>query len=646
MTAWCADNRIDPETMYLHYDTPTTVNCGDGNGAVSLPGPGGTYSDGTPAPLGARVPTYGWYGNIGLPYKTGSRVVMNVGNPNYQAWANSYYLSEMQGGGYTGLFIDDSDGGCTAPAVIPELGTVVPSGTQVFNEYPSASGMDAAAADWCSDYVACIAASRAAFGSAYSIYVNVGNDTTNWTALLPYVNGVYRESLVEPMDSNSTFTNSLNVVAAAQAAGVSNVISCTNLCDTTPPTSALCYPGYFYSDNAISALAQYYLMANPGDHFGNQDTNSSDPLAYFNFGALNYNVGSPISSGNTSVVASTGPTGAYVFATGIDPSSPLRDSGTGAWVKFGNEYVLTDPTKNWTVNEWQNLNVVDAAGNAYEVYASTNDTIVLYDPSQPPVSGSYQVGSYTYTVYARQYGNALVLYKPTVGWPDEGPAGITAASATIANAGSGYTNDDIVTVQGGTYAYGAQAQFELTVTNGVVTAATLYNGRAGNYSVFPTGPVTVTGGTGSGLTLNLTQTPGTLSTATTLNLPASPTGNWYFLNADYNGVVSNMRPLTQISLSDGEAAILVTKPSSARAGPGQHRKYPPLLRARASGHSRHRGYYRQRRRERDDRRRDGGDHGELRLQSGCACLHQYGQHHGNLERGHGRFDPQRHRHGG
>ena len=60
--------------------------------------------------------------------------------------------------------------------------------------------------------------------------------------------------------------------------------------------------------------------------------------------------------------------------------------------------------------------------------------------------GAYQVASYIYTVYARQYANALVLYKPMSEWHYS--PGITAASATIASAGSGYTNDDIVTVQG------------------------------------------------------------------------------------------------------------------------------------------------------------------------------------------------------
>ena len=237
-----------------------------------------------------------------------------------------------------------------------------------------------------------------------------------------------------------------------------NILSAVNLFDDSPPTSVLCYPGYFYADRVISALAEYYLIANPSDYFCEQDTNAGDPLDYFNFGALNYNVGAPIASGNSPVVASTGPTGAYVFATGIDPSSPRQDSGTGTWTRHGGYYILTDPAKNWPLNYWNGTQVWDAAGDEYNVITSTSDTISIYSPSPIPVNGGYQLASYSYTVYARQYGNALVLYKPTVV-----AAGITAASATIASAGSGYTNDDIVTVQGGTYAYGAQAEFELTV---------------------------------------------------------------------------------------------------------------------------------------------------------------------------------------
>ena len=340
---------INLETMYLHYDTPTTVTYNDGNGPVALPGVGGLYqavasgangswsgnvmtdasqnwtanqwagftltdasnnnytivsntadtitvnSQAAPAsgaysiamaaPLGSRVPTYGWYGKVGLPYTYNSLVVMNVGNPNYQAWASQYYLSQMQSVGYTGIFIDNS----YSPG-IGSLGTPTPSGNQVFYEYPSASGLTAAETDYGADYVACVAASRAAFGSAYSIYPNFAG-SNNWTALLPYVNGVFREFMITLGSSkglnNSEFVSNLAGVAQAQAYGVSNIISCIGLADSSPPTAAVCYPGYFYDDNAITALSNYYLTANPSDYFCDQENlNNVDPQTRFDFGAL------------------------------------------------------------------------------------------------------------------------------------------------------------------------------------------------------------------------------------------------------------------------------------------------------------------------------------------------------------------------
>ena len=599
---------------------------------------------------------------------------MNLGNPNYQTWAKTYYLSQMQSQGYTGIFCDnagfantgsgttpgtpeapgagadagqtyteyatqeslpvvDSGGSGTftltiagqttasitysstiatllaninaalnttfGPSVILASGTslatlvfwlgpyqgdhvtVTPStsgvsfnsGTNVSSS-SAISGLVAADTYWNNDYASCLAISQNYFGSSYPIYPNLGQYGSNWPGILPYVPGVFREWFINhdsPMTA-PVFAGTLAAVAQAQAAGVRNVFQIRNVFDNSAPTAEVCYPGYFWLNNAITDLAQYYLMANPTDYLcmGN---NSCDPLTFFNFGALNYNVGAPVSmpSGDTPVVSSTGPAGCYVFATGPEPGSP-SDSGTGTWAynSGSGAWVLTDNSKTWTTNQWAGFSISDAAGNVYEVYANTSHTISCYIGSLPtPASGTYCVAQSIYTVYARQYANALVLYKPYNN--NATTPGITVASATIASAGSGYTNGDIVTVQGGTYAYGAQAQFELTVSGGVVTAATLYTSansgataRAGNYSVFPTGPVSVTGGTGSGLTLNLTQTPGSQSTATTLSLPVSPTGNWYFLNADYNGVVNSTTPLTQITLDDGEAAILVTKPSSGQ----------------------------------------------------------------------------------
>ena len=579
LQAWCAANfalygftsaAAYYETMFLHYATPTAVDMNDGNGPITLPGYGGAYSDSTPAPLGSRVPAGytqgGWLGNVGLPCKVGSRVVMNVGNPNYQAWRTAWSTSFLSSNGYTGLFIDDSQEGCSATPFIPYLGyTVVPSGTPVFYEYSSSTSLAVGESSYAADYVACVAATASRFAGNYAICANVGNYPTNWTALFPYVTSLFREFLINPV--SPAFLTCLNTIAPAQVAGLANIVIGVNLSDKNGCNGVLNYPGYFYDDWAISVLAQYYLMAMPADYFCNQVVNQGDPTLFFDFGALHYNVGSPISSGNTPVVSSQGTTGCYVFATGLDPSSPYQDSGSGAWAPYGSQYKLTDNTKNWA-NNWAGAWLQDSAGRLYNVVSSTTTTITVSNtPGHAPSSdGVYGVATYYYTVYARQYSNSLMLFKSS----SSSSAGLTVAAATVAIPGSGYTNGDIVTVANnsgaGVNAYGAAPAFKLSVSGGlVVTGATLYNGRAGNYSTAPSGPVSVIGGTGLGLTLNLTMT-GTSSLTTHAGLPASPTGNWYFLNADFSGTVAPTTPITTISLSTGKAAILVSSPTSPSSG--------------------------------------------------------------------------------
>jgi hypothetical protein len=73
-------------------------------------------------------------------------------------------------------------------------------------------------------------------------------------------------------------------------------------------------------------------------------------------------------------------------------------------------------------------------------------------------------------------------------------------SATIANGGTGYSVNDVVTLVGGTFVTVA-SQFTVTsVSGGVVTGITASVGA--NYTVFPTQPAATTGGTGTGLTLS------------------------------------------------------------------------------------------------------------------------------------------------
>jgi hypothetical protein len=76
---------------------------------------------------------------------------------------------------------------------------------------------------------------------------------------------------------------------------------------------------------------------------------------------------------------------------------------------------------------------------------------------------------------------------------------------TVASGGTGYTVGDTLTVIGGTFT--TQATYTVaTVSGGVVLTVTRTAGAG--YSVLPTNPVSTTGGTGTGATLNLTWTVG------------------------------------------------------------------------------------------------------------------------------------------
>jgi hypothetical protein len=73
--------------------------------------------------------------------------------------------------------------------------------------------------------------------------------------------------------------------------------------------------------------------------------------------------------------------------------------------------------------------------------------------------------------------------------------------ATIASGGTGYTVGDVLTVVGGTPTSVAASYTVAAVSAGVVTSVTATI-RA--YDALPTNPVSLTGGTGTGATLNLT----------------------------------------------------------------------------------------------------------------------------------------------
>jgi hypothetical protein len=82
-------------------------------------------------------------------------------------------------------------------------------------------------------------------------------------------------------------------------------------------------------------------------------------------------------------------------------------------------------------------------------------------------------------------------------------------TATVQSGGTGYTNGDVLTIVGGTAITSAATYTVTGVSGGAVTSVTPLNFN--QYSVLPTNPVSTTGGTGSGATLNLTYGIGTVA---------------------------------------------------------------------------------------------------------------------------------------
>ena len=452
------------------------------------------YLDGTPAPMGSRVPTYTWSGlQIGLPYKDGARVVCNVGNPKYQERViasndinSDTILANKSTGWYRGVMVDNANNDTYGPT---KLGTIALSGTQTFADSGYAvSGVAAGAAAWASAYTSLFRAMDSVFGMDYEIYPNQG-DGAPWNDIYPYITGTLREFGLQPGGADSGFQGQVSRAITGRNAGI--VCFPTGQNDTGVSMT-------YYQD---IILTQFYLCYSPGDIFGLQNSNNADPMRFFDFGLLDYNVGTraTMPSGKSPLAEGGNERDCYLFATGDDPSY---------------------------------------TGHAYHIYA-------------------------------RNYDNALVLYKTNTGYPRTSPSGITVALATVASQGSGgYTNGDIVTAvnnSGGCInAYDGMAQFKLTVATpgGPVTAVAINSSVAGTYHTIGSSPVSVTGGTGSGLTLYLTATAGTLSSRTG---PHALGGTYYRLQND--GAV-DPTPMTEIYLSNGEPAILVkylTSPATVTA---------------------------------------------------------------------------------
>lgn len=376
---YCTREGISFEGMFIHYAEPTTARFGTE-----------TYT----LPAGSRVPTYGWYGSSGDLTRDGARVVLFPGNPDFRAFLAEYVAAlvtrSYEGVSYDGVFVDN-----TVPG-IPALPTVTSGGALA--EYPGDGAARAAAYN--SDIAACFAAVKAALDSLGKVQTaNVAN--YHRPDIYPYLWAVLHESALHPRRSTSDIEIQGNYYRAAREAGAINLAHAN-----TMTTDA----------DRVASLAQYYIVFyEPGNTYFIQTQTYGGVLATDQwFPALEFDPGAPL-----------GPY--YVFARGVDPTSPVRDSGTCEQVQAGPLFKFRDSTKAWTANALAGKKFADANGNTFTIHSNTADTIAIWwDRDGGPVAGPYEVGTYLYRVLAREYERALMLWK---GFPT-GSSDRSVATAT------------------------------------------------------------------------------------------------------------------------------------------------------------------------------------------------------------------------
>jgi hypothetical protein len=163
-----------------------------------------------------------------------------------------------------------------------------------------------------------------------------------------------------------------------------------------------------------------------------------------------------------------------------------------------------------------------AANNSVQYYSAGSDTNISM-AIQPKGTGAINLAAGTRGINVSNGGTVTNITRTNQGsgyttitgltWTASAPTttgGSTATgtvtslggvSATIAGGGTGYTAGNVLTVVGGTFSSASTITVN-TVSGGVITGATLTNG--GTYTVIPANPVSVTGGSGTGATFNIT----------------------------------------------------------------------------------------------------------------------------------------------
>jgi hypothetical protein len=193
---------------------------------------------------------------------------------------------------------------------------------------------------------------------------------------------------------------------------------------------------------------------------------------------------SPPAIGGTAAAAGTFTT--LIGGSGSANYEQITGGATGKAVQF--QSLGSDAAVSLAIQSKGTTGAIDLAAGSSGVNISNGGTVTAITITS---------GGSGYTGIA-----SLAISAPTTAGGVQATAttAMQLSTYTIASGGTGYTVGDSISVVGGTNT-GAITYTVATVSSGVVTGLTQTS--AGNYTVLPTSPVSTTGGTGTGLTLNL-----------------------------------------------------------------------------------------------------------------------------------------------
>lgn len=197
-------------------------------------------------------------------------------------------------------------------------------------------------------------------------------------------------------------------------------------------------------------------------------------------------------------------TGEFSFALGATTLAEARAAGFRDIGNIKSINLALDPTKAEHFGSYRGVRRKDktvVTQNKLE-YSLVVDEVTRENLAI--LLGSTEVGDFSQPALTGASGTAFAFNTTAavIGhWYEIRTAALTKVTvAAIAGGGTGYTANDVLTLTGGT---GVVATLTVnTVSSGVITAVTITT--VGAYLTEPSNPVSVTGGTGSGATFNLT----------------------------------------------------------------------------------------------------------------------------------------------